>query len=489
MASTVDQTDNENKKRLGSLLQGWDSAYFVNFVFAASFSLAFFVRFLDFFITPTWQKLVVFICLVLYFFVLFFFFVTPIVRYLLDNKRKLLLTVLIGAVLATGILFLLPGERVPIRTVHTMAISIPEGSNPVTVSALKGPMESIIPLDDLETTGTLGGESVALQQGESLSYTREMTGGLTMTLSAPAGEAQATLLWDDQQDIITLDGEAAVQIQTDPLSQGTPTQAMRLFLMGVRVNRGLTLFLILITFLGGLDLVFHNEEEIYQINRSELQRYLLDFLIVGFALILIAFGVRYYLPESTPITALILLPGGVFLFLKLLYMFMPSLPFILIGVTLGVNLFANVIWFNRLLSVPMMEERTFNELASHVNPDERTMMSVGFYKQLRGADLILPSGSELSDEDYIQRLIRINYLEDVVLADYQGELTAQEYSRVMAQGEWTQWKKRLPGSFFFYNAEEPINSPIAIFTYEDDVLLVPTEWIDDLGLFHDIVSD
>lgn len=489
MGSNSNDTFSKKNELLTSLGQGWDGVSFINLLLAASFSLAVFIHFLDFFLTPTWQKAVVFTCLLIYFFVLSLFFVTPIIRYLVGHKNVLLLVVLIGAALATGIMIFSPSPEVTIRTAHTLVISVPEESGPVTVSELTGPMDSIIPLEDLVVEGTLGGESVALPPGGSLTYTREMTGGLTLTLSAPAGNALAIVRWDDQEELVSLVGGARTRLQTDPTSGGVPSRTMRLFLIGVKVNEWLIWFLILTAALGELDLVFHNEEVTYQVNRSGLQRYLMDYLILGGVLILIAVGGRFFLPESAPVSALVLAPGAIFLILKLLYLVTPILPLVLIGMTLSVNLFANITWFDRLLSVRLMVDGTFNELAINVNPDERTMMSIGFYRQLRGADLIVPLGTEFAEEDNVQRLIRINILNGVTIADYPGELTTEEYDRVMTQGDWSQWEKRLPGAFYFYRAEDPITSPIVLFTYRDDVLLISTAWTDDLGLLYDSILD
>ena len=138
------------------------------------------------------------------------------------------------------------------------------------------------------------------------------------------------------------------------------------------------LFLTAYLFLGLVYLWAVKKDFQYRIIHHGTQRYFLDYLVLAVTLTLFAIALRAYRPESVTRSMLILLPGLCYLVLKILYSVLPSLPLILVGLTVMVNIFAHWVWFDTdLLTVFHPSEQTFSELVIHVFPDEVTVLSLG----------------------------------------------------------------------------------------------------------------
>ncbi len=490
MVASQQNRQSPQHRILDSLKSFWQWPYIYDVLLAASASLFVFVRFLDFFITPTINKVIIFICLFVFFFCVSLFYFTPILKGL-KTRPKVLLAVLLISLVVTGTLFvLLPDQKITIRTVHTLKVTVPLDSGPVTLADLTGPLNGEIPWSDVSHNGIVNNELVKLPPGGELVYARQMTGGITFTLSAQDEEAEAIVEWDGVQSVISLDrGETAVQV-TDPTSVGVPSGLNRYLLLIIKFNEWFGLFMTLNGLIGAAFLLLGKNKFQYRIYLEDTQRYLLTYLCLNLTLILIAIGLRIYSPDSDAITLFILLPGLLFLILKAIYRVVPSLPMVLIGLTLIVNIFAHWVWYDTyIVKLGKMTDQTFSELVHFVNPSDPTVMSLGFYKQLRDSELVLAEGSFLADEDNIARLYQINYHENIFVMDYPGELSTEDYDRLLKLDDWSTWERRKDGVFYFYDADSAVTSPIVVFTYLSDIFLIPENHLDKLGLFNDFIFD
>ncbi|MBG0770413.1 MAG: hypothetical protein H0S82_01820, partial [Anaerolineaceae bacterium] len=467
---------------LDSLKSFWQWPTIFAILFAASISLFVFVRLLDFFITPTINKVFIFLCLFAFFFFVSLIYFSPILK-ALKARPKVLLAVLLISLVVTGTLYvLLPEQKIAIRTVHTLKVTVPSDSGPVILADLMGPMKGEIPWSDVSHDGIVNNELVKLSPGGELVYSRRMTWGISFTLSAPDEDAEAIVAWDGVQSVISLDrGETVVQV-TDPTSMGVPSRLNRYLLLIIKFNEWLSLFLTLNVFLGAAYLLSGKNKIQYRVLLGDTQRYLLTYLILNSALLLIAIGLRIYSPGSDAITLFILLPGLLFLILNAIYRAVPSLPTVLIGLTLIVNIFAHWVWFDTyIVKLGKMTDQTFNELVHFVNPSDPTVMSLGFYKQLRDSELVLAEGSFLAEEDNVARLYQINYHKNIFVLDYPGELSTEDYDRLLKLDDWSTWERRKDGVFYFYDADSAVTSPIVVFTYLTDIFLIPENQLDELG--------
>lgn len=369
-------------KKLVDLFKGiWRVRSLWSVLFAASFALFVFTRWLDFFIVSTRSKVVIFGALFVFFFFFSIFFFSPILNYLAGKKKVLFSYLGLGILFAAALTAFLP----------------------------------------------------------------------THQYEASAGQLILTVL---------------------------------------NVNNGLVLFCAIFLALGAIHCILKGKDCSYQIFMKDAQRYVLDYLILSGVLLGVAIGVRFLKPDSPIKTLFILLPGLLFLVLKVVYTVMPSLPIVIMGLTLSVNLLVNFGLFpTSLLPVTWITERTFNELAIWVNPGDPTLMSIGFYKQLRNSDLVLETGSVLASEKNITRLKQINLLDKVYILDYPGEISSEEAQRLLGEVGWEKWDRREFGSFYFYRADDLVTSPIVIFTSQDDFFLVPSDFLDGLDLYDDFIFD
>lgn len=262
----------------------------------------------------------------------------------------------------------------------------------------------------------------------------------------------------------------------------------QILLTGLRVNDALVLILSIFAGLGTIFFFLKGKDTHYQIFLKNVQRYLLDYLIMAGILLVVAICVRVLKPESSIKTIFVLLPGLAFLIFKVIYYVMPSLPIIILSLTLSVNLLVIFGLFNTsLLTVSLAADQSFNQLAVMVNPGDPTLMSFGFYKQLRNSDLVLETGSILANEKNAFRLKQINLLNQVYILDYPGELSPEEAQRLLVLEGWSKWDRRETGSFYFYRTDLPVTSPIVIFTSQDNFFLVPSDLLDGLGLYDDFI--
>jgi len=479
------------RNRLADLFSGdWRTSSLYVVIFSASVSLVIFTRFLDFFFTPTINKIFVFICLFVFFLLLSVFFVLPIIHSIAVRRKALLIIILISSVATVGFFFLLPEQKFTSRTLHTLEISMSADSGSVVLGKLTGPTNESIPWEDLTFDGTTSADLIAIPPGGELSYSREMTGGLSFVLSATEKDSMAVITWDGTTVDVPIPVGENVNWKTDPTSLGKPSKSSQYILLTVKANEWFSLFLVLNLLLSLLYLIFRERDYSYQTFLQNAQRYLLDYQILGGILLLVAIGYRAFKPESPTINMEILLPGLVYLLLKILYRVVPSLPIILFSLIFIVNIFGHWVWFDdRLLHVRKMEDQTFNSLATLIFPSDTTVLSLGFYKQLRNSELVVAVGSYLSEDDNINRLIRLNYHKHIYVLDYRGELTTEEYERLLKVNGWSTWNRSAAGKFYFYQADQPVTSPIVAFTYEDDIFLIPLDQLDELGLLNDFVFD
>ena len=333
-------------------------------------------------------------------------------------------------------------------------------------------------------------DSVTIPPGGHLNYSREMTGGLSFMLSASEKDSTISIEWDGLQSVVELESGKSIDLEMDPTSLGVMPRESQILLIVVKANEWLCLFLSLVVLFGAIYLKFLDGEFKYQIYQRDSFSYLTDYLSLAAILLLVAITFRVIRPNSLTNNLVIVLPSLIYLLLKVIYRFVPNLPVFVIMLAVGINFFARSIWFDKsLLPVSRLTDKTFFELADIVNPSDATLLSIGFYEQLRDNILILPSTSFLAEEQNVARLNRINFHEHIYVLDYPGELAKDDYQSLMELDGWTEWGRRDSGSFYFYRVELPITTPIVFFMYGDDVLLVPENQLNSLGLFNDFILD
>ena len=479
-----------DKKIFKDIKQHLKKSGLITTLIAVSFTLTLFVRFLDFFITPTLIKIIVFVSLCAFFFFVSSFFIQPILDYLFA-RVKLSIFLVVASGLAISLLFIiLPYRNVPFRTNHRLEVSVPSDSTRVVMEALSDAAGNPIPVDEVVPGIETEDDDIFISPGDAIIYQRQMTGNLIFNLTAVDNPGQVIITWDGEQEVMDLEAGETRVVETNPFSWGFPSKLMTLFMIAVVVNEWLSSVLFLVLFVSLLLILLGDKNHKYRINLSDFARYLSDYLIISSVLLIIIMLGRNLGVSSITVNLLVILPGLVFLLLKLLYLKITALPLVLMLIAIIINLLIYSNLFDqRILRPVKIVESSFNELATFVNPAETTLLSVGYYRQLRGVELVIPQDSFFAETENQRRLIRINQLRNIFVEDYEGGLTSNEYSALLENWKWHQWDKRTPGSFYFLDTETIPESPIAFYFYENDVFLVPIEFSKELGLFHDFVFD
>ena len=479
-----------DKKIFKDIKQHLKKSGLITTLIAVSFTLTLFIRFLDFFITPTLIKIIVFVTLCAFFFFVSSFFIQPILDYLFA-RVKLSIFLVVASGLAISLLFIiLPYRNVPFRTNHRLEVSVPSDSTRVVMEALSDAAGNPIPVDEVVPGIETEDDDIFISPGDAIIYQRQMTGNLIFNLTAVDNPGQVIVTWDGEQEVMDLEAGETRVVETNPFSWGFPSKLMTLFMIAVALNEWFSLVTVVVLFLGRLKIFIAGSDWKYRVNFPELAHFLADYLIINGILVSLVLLERFLKIPNIEVSLLVVLPGFIFLVLKIIHNYFPVLPLIVLSATVLFNILAYSSWINVPIMRPYYEKTpTFNRLAVRVDPDEPTLLSVGYYRELRGAELILPAESEFTGDYYQRRLILINQLRNLFVEDYSGELSYEEYTALVEKAEWHKWDKRTSGSFYFLDMESTPGSPIAFYFYENDVFLVPIEFSKELGLFHDFDFD
>ena len=214
---------------------------------------------------------------------------------------------------------LLPEQKITIRTVHTLQVSIAPESGSVILENFLGPTGDSIPFEELTFNGMVDGEALVLPPGGVLDYSREMTGGVSFTFSALEKDAEARVVWDGVEAVVSLPKGSTTTLEMDPASVGRPSTTNLILWHLVKWNEWVFLFLSANGFLGLIYLWAVKRDFQYQVMHQSAQRYLVDYLILAAILTLFAIILRAYRPDSVTKSILLVFPGLCYLILKILY--------------------------------------------------------------------------------------------------------------------------------------------------------------------------
>ena len=130
-----------NSKRLSDLFnENWRWTILFSVPFAVSLSLFVFARFLDFYLTPTVNKVVVLAVLFVFFCLLSLFFLTPLVNGWVKRPRATGIVLAVSLALTALLYFVLPAQEFTIRTVHSLQLAVASDSQPVIFENFTDPL-------------------------------------------------------------------------------------------------------------------------------------------------------------------------------------------------------------------------------------------------------------------------------------------------------------------------------------------------------------
>lgn len=467
----------------------WERTDSIGFFIALSLSMTIFIRCLNFFKTPNLNKIIVFFALFIFLYLLTIFYISPILEYFREHKKILLLFLLSSVTLVSLIFLIFPYKTAPFPTTHHLSITVPSDSSTVVLEKLTGPDGKPIPLGEILSDQQIIDDDIYVKPGETFQFSSEMTGGLSFRATAINNKAEVNISWDDQKETIPLGAGDSRYFQTDPSSWGKPSKTLQYFMFCVVANEWIS-FILFSLFLGGfLYIEFVDSNQDYLVHMPELCSYLKIYLILNTILLVLAVLERFFPINRQTYNLYLLMPGLIFLIIKISYRYLRLIPLIIlfIGIVLNPVLQLRLPHFNRL-RIKHLKDQSLNNLTQIASPNEPTLLSIGFYKELREAELIMTADSFLAESNNLERLKRINILEEVHFCDYQSELTYEHFNAFSKQPDWKTWKG-IEKTYYFYNGNDLISSPIAVFYYGDHIFLIPIQYTENLGLPYDFVLD
>lgn len=463
----------------------WHKADGISSLIALSLSLTFFVRLLNFFNTPHLNKIIVYPSLFIFFCILTIIFISPIVEHLLSHK-KLLYSLSLSAALIISLLFVvIPYKNPTFPTVHQLSVSVHSDSGLVVLDRFTGSDGKQIPLEVIIPGQDITDDAIYIEPGDSFEFSRKITDSVNFRVTALNADAKVNVRWDDQLKSIQLKAEESYTIQTDPTSWGQPLTIMRYFMVGVIVNEWISYVLLCIIAIGFITMKCTKPDDDYIIHMPELKRYLMDYIILNTILIILASIENFFPINHTVHNIYFLMPGLFLLFVKMYFRRLLPLLILLGGILVNLNFHINTPDYN-LLHAKHLKSGSFNDFVMLAHPNQPTMLSIGFYEQLRETELVMAPDSLLAEKTNLDRITKLNNLKKVYIYDYQDQLTAAQFNELIALPDWEVWEDA-NFSYYFYAPEGSIDSPIAIYYHGGNILLIPIHYTQVLGLPHDFI--
>ncbi|MDY6873299.1 MAG: hypothetical protein SVR81_04945 [Chloroflexota bacterium] len=465
-------------------------------VLSASLALSLTMRVFGFYTLPHIMKGIVTGYLALVLAMIFFRFIHP--RILARSGRKSHKVLSIGmAVLVTVFFFILiPYHITPIRTTHSLKIVNTSDSAEISVWEIVLPGAEALDLPGTFGADQMSGNRLLISPGESLEYTREMAGGVTVRLGAMAWPAQANINWDDlAYDLAWEDDGDAIAIQLPGWTWGSPSLPYRLLgfmnivadLVSVLGVAWLAVFLL-------LPFPEQEGEERWVLwEQTPLRAFTIS--IVVNLVILFGTGIYAGLFEAELHILLLLLGVGILLILRDLvrryrkWLLRVVLTVLVMGIAVNGYLYLNPPHeLHQTLTFRPYD--SYEYLADRIGARNATYLSIGYYQYLRGSTLVIaePLYEELDLEE--GRLHQLNRLQDFRFENYEYQLTDSEVNALLQLGEWSTWPNRLGGGEYYLLPE--VSEPGAtyhFFSYGQLYFLVPSGLIEDTGVIDVPLSD
>jgi hypothetical protein len=456
-------------------------------------ALSTFFRFLQFNQTSYLGKIIIFIPLYLFFFFSLVEFSPPFVNHFLKNTINTILTV--GAILTvTVVLYLLPYQFAPFRTLHTLIISVPKTSSPVTFQKITDIAGNLIESTDSNSFATA--ESVIIQPGESLSLKQAMTGGVTIFVTVNHYPANVEVNWDGvvNQYEISLD-KVEARITTKASSWGMPTLPHAILaVINLFSDWVSCVFLLILIIQLGIGLISKNG-----LNFVEPHFINPVFLLIQFILI-IGMSVLINIPDS-PKYLLYLVIGISFFLWILLFVLGNSkkdIPWAYIFSRFFSTKYLPIYFFTTLSILAILGNTQFfpkhnnysyvaitrigtslSNLLFVSSSDSKLVLSIEFYKQLDQANIII-------SERLVQKInldtgsfLRWNHLTSLTIKKYNDNLSIDQVEALMSDDRLITFEnaRRNIGYYHLLETSDDDSHTYVFFQFQNDIFLLPENFL------------
>ncbi len=334
-----------------------------------------------------------------------------------------------------------------------------------------------------------------LSPGESLFYSREMVGGLTVELSSVLSVALAEVRWDGRAQVVTFpEPDIPIQLSLPGWTWGSPSLIYRtLGYLGIITDCisvfGVLFILIMMFFLG------RRSAQTMPIPDATRWSPHLDAASILLNTVVLLLAVLYSILFSEQLVFIMLLfAAGILIYIRTLLRLHPQwvyrivIVILLIGVAINGYLWLRPI--NELHQVILSRPYdSFEYLADRIGALNATYLSIGYYKYLRGSSLILPE--TLYEELQLDRgrLDQLNLLDLFDLVDYKYQLTEAQFNQLLALGNWFVWPNRTGGDYYLLPSVSAAGDTYYFFSYDLHYFLLPSDFIKESGVINVSLPD
>ena len=451
------------------------------------------MRVFSFYTLPHYQKVIIFGYLGIVISAFLFRYVLFPLSSLLVSWKKIALSIIIAIVFTVIFFTLVPYHQTPIRTHHTLSITNHSSQFDLVLTGIGLPGDQLVDLPGEFTEAEIDDGSLLLGPKQSLTYSREMVGGLDISFSTKTGHPlEVDLDWDGRlQEISLPPQEELITVSLPGWTWGEPSLIYRLLGWVNILADGISLLGVL--FCGVLWLFGRNTEKrpiVKTVPKFQwLESYTtLIWIVIG--CIILAGLNQIVFPRSRLLMLLLFLIGGL-AFIAVIFRRYPRwvlrivLSVFAIGIGLNINLIihpANTLRLN----IFMTQDDSFENLAQRA--EDSTYLSMGYYRYLRGAILHIPVPLVEELNFSMSRLETMNIGLKVVNDPYDYILTSDEANQLLSSYSWQEWQRRDGGVYYFYPEGSSALREYYFLKYEGQYFLMTPKLILEKGMMDVLIS-
>ena len=467
----------------------WKLSAFFLIVLAFSAALSVTMRVFSFYALPHYQKVLAVGGLGLVFSLLLLRFVHSFLSARSLNRNRILFTALIVLVVTAVVMVLMPYHQTPIRTLHTLTIVNPSSQTDLVIDKIRLPGDELLDFQTEFPDAEVVNDNLILSQGESLTYTREMAGGLDVVVLLDRPGVEAELYWDGIDENISLPDNTdigGVEVFSMPgWSWGEPSLLYRA-LGWVNI---FTDFVSLtgILFIGVLWLMDRKSNGSRSETPSPIAQALLPFtipILISFSMIVVA-GINQFWGTGRILHSFALILAGYLSFVPYILTqrrkwIIPT-AFALIALSILFNFYSYLQPINGVpLTLSVVPDNSLATLAQKAG--DSTYFSMGFYRYLRDADLHIPADQMEALHLYTDRLEIMNIGLQVIDAPYDYLLDKDLADQLLENFTWQAWPRETGGTYYLSLDFTNPGDALYFFASGDRYFLISDSFINESGI-------
>lgn len=433
--------------------QTW-SGILILLAFSAAFSLTVWV--FSLYTLLHWQKVLVFG----YLFITLGLFLLRYVQPELEKvrfKQKELLGFVLGALSVLFALFnLVDYHKAPIRTVHELTLTNISEKRDITLDYIQLPGDARVDLMAEYPDYDFYGESVILHPGQSLSYSREMVGGIEISVSADyygdGGTPNLRMVWDgdEEEPDVYQRGTNYTKIELPGWRWGTPSIFYRaLGILNIAAD-SLAIFGLVFCLEG----IFSKHKALIDSDTEfpafeTIKAFSLPILI-NIGLMILAGINQLWISKNTTYSLILILVGLIiyitfFLAQHRKWVIPAAFVLIIFGIIFNIYFFINP--YNVVhLTLKAHPDDSLSTLAFKAGSS--THLSLGYYQFFRNANLHIPADVMGELNLYSDRLEKMNIGMRVIDDSYEYELDKNIADQLLEDYGWQAWPREEGGTFY-----------------------------------------